>query len=46
GGRPVAWMPDFDAAQAFLGARLRPGDVCVVLGAGNVDVLGRRLVAP
>jgi UDP-N-acetylmuramate--alanine ligase len=43
GGRAVAWMPGFDEAEAFLAARLRPGDVCLVLGAGNVDALGRRL---
>ena len=43
-GRPVAWTPDFDAAERFLSAALRPGDVCLVLGAGDVDELGRRLV--
>jgi UDP-N-acetylmuramate--alanine ligase len=45
-GRPVAWAPDFDAAQRLLRAALRPGDLCLVLGAGDVDALGRRLVAP
>jgi UDP-N-acetylmuramate--alanine ligase len=44
-GRPVAWLPGFDAAEEYLNARLRPRDVCVMLGAGNVDSLGRRLVA-
>jgi len=44
-GRPVAWAPDFDAAERVLRAALRPGDLCLVLGAGNVDALGRRLVA-
>jgi UDP-N-acetylmuramate--alanine ligase len=44
-GKPVAWLPGFDAAETYLRARLRPGDVCVMLGAGNVDSLGRRLVA-
>ncbi|MDX6683739.1 MAG: UDP-N-acetylmuramate--alanine ligase, partial [Solirubrobacteraceae bacterium] len=43
-GRPVAWAPDFDAAERLLRAMLRPGDVCLVLGAGDVDALGRRLV--
>jgi hypothetical protein len=28
-----------------LGPLLRGGDLCLVLGAGNVDDLGRRLVA-
>ncbi len=43
-GRQVAWLPGFDAAERYLRAELREGDVCVVLGAGDVDVLGRRLV--
>ncbi|HEV7806808.1 MAG TPA: UDP-N-acetylmuramate--L-alanine ligase [Solirubrobacteraceae bacterium] len=43
-GRPVAWAPDFDAAERLLRAMLRGGDVCLVLGAGDVDALGRRLV--
>jgi UDP-N-acetylmuramate--alanine ligase len=42
-GRPVAWAPDFDAAERLLCATLRPGDVCLVLGAGDIDALGRRL---
>jgi UDP-N-acetylmuramate--alanine ligase len=45
GGRPVAWLPDFDAAEAYLCAELRDGDLCLTLGAGDVDALGRRLVA-
>jgi UDP-N-acetylmuramate--alanine ligase len=44
GGRRVAWLPDFDAAEAFLRSEVRPGDLVLTLGAGNVDVLGRRLV--
>jgi UDP-N-acetylmuramate--alanine ligase len=44
-GRPVAWAPDFDAAERLLRATLRAGDLCLVLGAGDVDALGRRLVA-
>ena len=43
-GRLVAWAPDFDAAQRVLDATLRAGDLCLVLGAGDVDALGRRLV--
>ncbi|HWC26254.1 MAG TPA: cyanophycin synthetase, partial [Solirubrobacteraceae bacterium] len=43
-GRPVAWARDFDAAEALLRATLRPGDLCLVLGAGDVDELARRLV--
>src|SRR4051812_26621477 len=44
-GRTVLWLPDFAAAERTLRALLRAGDLCLVLGAGNVDDLGRRLVA-
>jgi UDP-N-acetylmuramate--alanine ligase len=44
-GRPVAWLPGLDAAEAFLRAALRAGDLLLTLGAGNIDALGRRLVA-
>ena len=43
-GRPVAWAPGFDEAELLLRATLRPGDLCLVLGAGDIDALGRRLV--
>jgi UDP-N-acetylmuramate--alanine ligase len=45
GGRTVLWLPDFDAAERALGALLRAGDLCLVLGAGDVDELGRRLTS-
>ncbi|MGZ4269463.1 MAG: UDP-N-acetylmuramate--L-alanine ligase [Solirubrobacteraceae bacterium] len=45
GGRPVLWMPAFDAAEKALRDLLRAGDLVLVLGAGDVDALGRRLVA-
>jgi len=45
-GRTVAWLPRFEEAGAFLRTVLRAGDLCVVMGAGNVDTLGRSLVAP
>jgi UDP-N-acetylmuramate--alanine ligase len=44
-GRPVFWLPSFDAAERALRALLRDGDLCLLLGAGDVDALGRRLVA-
>ena len=44
-GRAVAWAPGFDDAERLLRLWLRPGDLCLVLGAGDVDALGRRLVA-
>jgi UDP-N-acetylmuramate--alanine ligase len=43
-GRQVAWLPGFDEARSFLEATLRPGDLCLVMGAGNIDALGRSLV--
>ncbi len=43
--RPVAWMPGFDEARSFLGASLRDGDLCLMMGAGDIDALGRSLVA-
>ena len=44
GGRPVLWLPGFTDAEHVLRQRLREGDACLVMGAGNVDELGRRLV--
>ena len=43
-GRPVAWMPGFDQARALLSGELRDGDVCLVMGAGDVDSLARSLL--
>ena len=45
GARPVAWLPGFDAARTWLSATLRAGDLCLVMGAGDVDSLARSLVA-
>ncbi|MBJ7519995.1 MAG: UDP-N-acetylmuramate--L-alanine ligase [Solirubrobacteraceae bacterium] len=45
GGRHVLWLPGFDDAEAALRGLLRDGDVCLVMGAGDVDALGRRLAA-
>ena len=39
-GRPVAWLPGFDAAERYLAAELREGDLLLTLGAGDVDALG------
>jgi UDP-N-acetylmuramate--alanine ligase len=43
-GRPVYWLPGFADALRVLPPRLRGGDVVLVLGAGDVDRLGRELV--
>jgi UDP-N-acetylmuramate--alanine ligase len=44
-GKPVYWLPTFAAAEPSLRALLGPADVCVVMGAGDVDQLARHLVA-
>jgi UDP-N-acetylmuramate--alanine ligase len=44
GGHAVYWLPSFDAAAGVLGGLLADGDACLVMGAGDVDALGRRLV--
>jgi UDP-N-acetylmuramate--alanine ligase len=43
-GRAVYWLPGFDAAAAVLEQLLGEGDVCLVMGAGDVEELSRRLV--
>jgi UDP-N-acetylmuramate--alanine ligase len=43
-GRAVAWVPGFDDAGRFLAATLRRGDLCLLMGAGDIDALGRSLV--
>jgi UDP-N-acetylmuramate--alanine ligase len=44
-GRPVYWLPTFAEAEPVLRGLLDEGDVCLVMGAGDVDALGRKLVA-
>ncbi len=44
GGRSVAWVPEFDDAHAYLGSVLRAGDLCLMMGAGNIDALGRSVI--
>jgi UDP-N-acetylmuramate--alanine ligase len=44
GGRPVHWLPRFEDAAPVLEALLGEGDICVVMGAGNVDRLAHGLV--
>jgi UDP-N-acetylmuramate--alanine ligase len=45
-GRPVAWLPTAAQALPYLRGLLREGDLCLTLGAGDIDALGRALVAP
>ncbi|MBV9195148.1 MAG: UDP-N-acetylmuramate--L-alanine ligase [Solirubrobacterales bacterium] len=44
-GRRVAWLPSFQEARRFLLDALRGGDICLVMGAGDVDQLGRSLIS-
>jgi UDP-N-acetylmuramate--alanine ligase len=45
-GRRVYWTPSFAEAERVLRGVLAGEDLCVVMGAGDVDALGRSLVAP
>lgn len=45
-GRQVAWMPALREAEAWLRATLREGDICLLMGAGDITSLGPALVAP
>ena len=44
GARPVIGLGAFDEAELVLRELLEAGDLCVVMGAGDVDTLARRLV--
>ncbi len=45
GGRAVMWLPSFRAAHRALDEVLGPEDVCLLMGAGNIDALARSLIA-
>jgi UDP-N-acetylmuramate--alanine ligase len=42
---PVAWVPTLDDALEWASRTLRPGDLCLTVGAGDVAGLGPRLVS-
>jgi UDP-N-acetylmuramate--alanine ligase len=42
-GGTVAWMPALADAERYLRSVLRAGDLCLTLGAGDVDSVGRAL---
>ncbi|HEX2702221.1 MAG TPA: cyanophycin synthetase, partial [Solirubrobacteraceae bacterium] len=44
-GKPVYWLPEQRVATAVLDCLLGPGDLLLVMGAGDIDELGRRLVS-
>jgi UDP-N-acetylmuramate--alanine ligase len=48
GGKPVAWLPTADRAEAFLSRRLEAlpeGSILVTIGAGDIFKLGEALLA-
>jgi UDP-N-acetylmuramate--alanine ligase len=44
-GRRVVWLPRKDQVRAWLEQELREGDLLLTLGAGDVNTIGRGLVA-
>jgi UDP-N-acetylmuramate--alanine ligase len=42
---PVTYLPDFSAVAARVAASVAPGDVVVTMGAGDVTLLGREILA-
>ena len=42
---PVSYLPDFSAVAGQVAAAVRPGDVVVTMGAGNVTMLGPEILA-
>jgi UDP-N-acetylmuramate--alanine ligase len=45
GERPVLWLQSFEEAEPALLGLLDAGDVCVMMGAGDIDALARKLVS-
>jgi UDP-N-acetylmuramate--alanine ligase len=43
--KPVAWLPGRRELVAFLRRRLRPGDLCITVGAGDLTTLPDELLA-
>jgi len=44
-GKPTYWLPDRASAAAVIATLTGPGELVIVMGAGDVDQLGRELVA-
>lgn len=43
-GTPLGWLPELEDAAAFVARRARAGDAVVTIGAGDVDLVGRRVL--
>ena len=44
GRQPLAYMPTLDDVVAYLADRLRPGDICLTLGAGDLTTVPDRIL--
>jgi UDP-N-acetylmuramate--alanine ligase len=42
--KAVAWLPTLDDVVAYLGTALRPGDLCLTLGAGDLTTIPDRVL--
>jgi len=42
--KSVAWLPHLDDVVSYLGSRLRPGDLCLTLGAGDLTSVPDRVL--
>ncbi len=42
--RSVAWLPSLDDVVTWLRATLRPGDLCLTLGAGDLTIVPDRVI--
>jgi UDP-N-acetylmuramate--alanine ligase len=40
----VAWLPTLDDVVSYLSAVLRPGDLCLTLGAGDLTTIPPRVL--
>lgn len=40
----VAWLPTLDDVSSYLAATLRPGDLCLTLGAGDLTTVPDRVI--
>lgn len=44
-GKHAVWTPSFDDAEKYLRAFWRPGDICISMGCGNIDLLNEQISA-
>ena len=44
-GVPVHYVPDFSAVAEKVAASVKPGDVVVTMGAGDVTLLGPEIIS-